>query len=106
MDREELRGWALSNGWQEMAGHLSLARPTAPKEAIVRLVMKATVVALEIKKPSGKWDKVASAPYAQIRPDPEGGPPSGLGMESLPGLSMLMRDNKDRQVFASLATPR
>ncbi len=105
MDREELTAWALSNGWQVMGGHPSLARPTKPKEAIVRLVLKATVVALEIKKPSGKWDKVASAAYAQVKPDSEGGPPSGLGMENLPGLSMLMRDNKDRQVFAGVGKP-
>jgi hypothetical protein len=99
MDRQELTDWALANGWRDMGGHPSLARPSAPKEAIVRLNFKATVVALEIKKPSGKWDKVASAAYREIRPDTEGGPPIGLGMENLPGLSMLMRDNKDAQVF-------
>jgi hypothetical protein len=106
MDRAELTAWAAANGWQEIAGHPSLARPNKPKEAIVRLVLKATVVALEIKKPSGKWDKVASAPYAQVKPDSEGGPPTGLGLENLPGLSMLMRDNKDMQVFAGVGKPR
>jgi hypothetical protein len=106
MDRDELTAWALSNGWQVVGGHPSLARPSKPKEAIVRLVLKVTVVALEIKKPSGKWDKVASAAYAQVKPDPEGGPPSGLGLENLPGLSMLIRDNKDMQVFAGVGKSR
>ena len=53
MDREALTAWALANGWQVMAGHPSLTKPSAPKEAIVRLVLKATVVNVEVKKPSG-----------------------------------------------------
>ena len=54
MDREELTTWALANGWQMIAGCPSLTKPSARKEAIVRLVMKATVVHLEVKKPAGK----------------------------------------------------
>ena len=51
MTREELSAWALSNGWQTIDGHLSLTKPSRPSEAIVRLVLKGTVVQLEIKKP-------------------------------------------------------
>ena len=100
MDRDELTAWALSHGWRVLAGAPSLTKPSAPKEAIVRLVFKATVVALEVKKPAGKWEKVASAPYAGVRLDPEEDLPQGLGFETVPSLSTLMRDNKDQQVFA------
>ena len=37
MDKTELTNWALANGWQMLAGCPSLTRPSAPKEAIVRL---------------------------------------------------------------------
>ena len=100
MQREDLTAWALANGWQIIAGAPSLTKPSAPKEAIVRLVFKATVVALEVKKPAGKWEKISSLAYGQIDLDPETDWPSGLGFEKIPSFSMLMRDNKDRQVFA------
>src|SRR6185437_803105 len=63
MDKDELPAWALKNGWQIMAGAPSLAKPSAPKEAIVRLVFKATVVNLEIKKPAGKWERISGESY-------------------------------------------
>ena len=44
MTKEELTDWALRNGWQIIAGCPSLTKPSSPKEAIVRLVLKATVV--------------------------------------------------------------
>jgi hypothetical protein len=100
MQREDLTAWALSNGWQIIAGAPSLTKPSSPKEAIVRLVFKATVVALEVKKPAGKWEKISSLAYNQIELDPETDWPRGLGFEKIPSFSMLMRDNKDRQVFA------
>ena len=100
MDREELTRWATANGWQMIGGHLSLTKPSAPKEAIVRMVFKATLVNLEAKKPAGKWEKVAGAAYGAIQPDAESGLPRGLGFTSLQGFRMLMEDNKDRQVFA------
>jgi hypothetical protein len=100
MEREELTSWALANGWQIMAGHPSLTKPSAPKEAIVRMVFLATVVNLEAKKPAGKWEKIAGASYGKVVADPESGTPQGLGFEKIPSFSMLMRDNKDRQVFA------
>jgi hypothetical protein len=102
MDKEALTAWALSNGWQMIAGHPSLTKPSAPKEAIVRLVLKATVASVEAKKPAGKWEKVAGAPYAQIEPDPEAGLPRGLGLERIPSIGMLMQENKDRMVFARM----
>lgn len=102
MDKDALAAWALANGWQMMAGHPSLTKPSAPKEAIVRLVLKATVANVEAKKPAGKWEKVAGAAYPQIEADPEGGLPRGLGLEKIPSIGMLMQDNKDRQVFARM----
>lgn len=102
MDKDELTAWALKNGWQMIAGCPSLTRPSSPKEAIVRMALKATVVNLEIKKPSGKWDKVTGQPYGKIRLDPDTGMPSGMGLDTIPGITMLMRANKDNQVFAAM----
>lgn len=100
MQREELTDWALANGWQMIAGCPSLTKPSSPKEAIVRMVFKTTVVILEVKKPAGKWEKISSANYGQIKTDPETDRPVGLGFEKIPSFSMLMQDNKDRQTFA------
>jgi len=102
VDKDELTAWALSNGWQMIAGCPSLTKPSSPKEAIVRMALKATVVNLEVKKPAGKWEKVSGQPYGKIVADPDTGLPMGLGLETIPGFSMLMRDNKDRQVFAKM----
>jgi hypothetical protein len=102
MDKDELTGWALANGWQMIAGCPSLTKPSAPKEAIVRMVLKATVVNIEVKKPAGKWEKLAGASYPKIEPDAETGLPRGLGLDTIPGFSMLMRDNKDRAMFARM----
>ncbi len=102
MTQQELTQWALGNGWQIIAGHPSLTKPSAPKEAIVRMVLKATVVHIEVKKPAGKWEKFAGAAYAHVVADEERGIPAGLGMENIPGFGMLMRENKDRQVFANM----
>jgi hypothetical protein len=100
MTQEELTAWATSNGWQLVGGSLCLMKPTAPKEAIVKLLFKATVASLEVKKPAGKWEKHASAAYKDIVADPDGDLPSGLQLERIPSLSMLMRANRDAQVFA------
>ena len=102
MDKDALSNWALSNGWQLIAGHPSLTKPSAPKEAIVRLVLKATVANVEAKKPAGKWERVAGAPYAQVVLDPDGGLPRGLGLEAIPSVGMLMQENRDRMVFARM----
>lgn len=100
MTRDELTAWAAGNGWRVIGGYPSLCKPTKPGEAIVRLVLKATVAHVEIRKPAGKWEKAAGAAYAAIEPDPEGGPPRGLGLEQIPSLSRLMQDNRDQMVFA------
>jgi hypothetical protein len=100
MTKEELASWALKNGWQEIGGYLSLTKPSSPKEAIVRMVMKGTLVNVEIKKPAGKWEKVLGESYSKIEPDPETGFPMGLGFDKISGFSMLMEDNKHRAVFA------
>lgn len=102
MDREELTAWALANGWQMMGGCPSLTKPSSPKEAIVRMVFKVTVVNLEAKKPAGKWEKISSESYGKVQVDPETGLPQGLGFERIPSFSMLLRDNKDRMVLARL----
>jgi hypothetical protein len=101
MTKDELTAWALKNGWQEIAGFLSLTRPSRPNEAIVRLVLKGTVVQLEIKKPAGKWDKITSVPYSKLATDGETGMPLGLGLDTITGFSMLMQDNKNRGVFGN-----
>jgi hypothetical protein len=101
MTKDELTAWALANGWQIVDGHPSLKKPRT-ETAIVRLVLKATVATLEIKKPAGKWDKVATQAYAKIEADPHSGIPGGLGLTTISGLTSLMQDNKDSQVFAKL----
>jgi len=102
MDKTELTSWALANGWQMIAGCPSLTKPSAPKEAIVRMQLKATVVAIEVKKPAGKWEKMASQSYAKVVADPDTGLPRGLGLDTITGFTMLMRENKDRMVFARM----
>ncbi|CAH2603781.1 conserved protein of unknown function [Rhodovastum atsumiense] len=103
MNKDDLTAWALANGWQMIAGSPSLTKPSSPKEAIVRMVLKATVVNIEVKKPAGKWEKISGQGYAKIQPDPESGMPLGLGLDTIPGFAMLMRENKDRMTFAKLA---
>jgi hypothetical protein len=100
MTQDEITAWGLENGWQMQAGALCLMKPNAPKDAIVKLAFKATVVALEVKKPAGKWEKFSSAAYKDVQLDPETGLPAGLSLEKIPSLSMLMQANKDAQVFA------
>lgn len=102
MTKEELTAWASANGWRSIAGHLSLAKPRAPNEPIVRLLLKATVATLEIRKPAGKWEKIASSAYAKVTPGVEDGLPQGLGFEGVPSLTMLMQDNRDQMVFARI----
>src|SRR5437868_14414185 len=102
MDKGELTSWALANGWQIIAGCPSLTKPSSPKEAIVRMVFKATVVNVEVKKPAGKWEKVAGASYAKVLPDSDTGLPGGLGLAETPSLTMLMRENKDRMAFTRI----
>ena len=107
MTKDEITAWALANGWQLIDGAPSLTKPRSPYpgtagNAIVRLVLKATVASVEIKKPAGKWEKVANESYSKIEADPETGMPSGLGFTTISGLTLLMRDNKDRQMFARM----
>ena len=105
MDKDELTAWALANGWQMIAGCPSLTKPSSPGEAIVRLALKTTVVNLEVKKPAGKWEKVSGAAHGKIQPDSDTGLPLGLGLDTIPGFTMLMQENKDRMVFAGMAGP-
>jgi hypothetical protein len=100
MDKGALTEWALANGWQMVGDCPSLMKPSAPSQAIVRMVLKSGVVQLEIKKPAGKWEKISSTSYSKITPDPETGFPRGLGLDTISGFSMLMQANKNRMVFA------
>jgi hypothetical protein len=102
MTKDEITAWALANGWQMIDGAPSLTKPAAPHPAIVRLILKATVASLEIKKPAGKWEKVASESYSKIQPDAETGMPGGLGFGTISGLTLLMQDNKDRQMMSRM----
>ncbi|MBA2589152.1 MAG: hypothetical protein H0U98_11095 [Alphaproteobacteria bacterium] len=102
MTKEEITQWALANGWSMVDGAPSLTKPAKPHPAIVRLVLKATVAQVEIKKPAGKWEKVAGESYSKIEPDPDSGMPGGLGFATISGLTLLMQDNKDRQMMARM----
>jgi hypothetical protein len=106
MTKDDITAWALANGWQMIDGFLSLTKPSAPHPAVVRLVLKATVASIEIKKPAGKWEKVSGESYAKIQADPETGMPGNLGLGTISGLTSLMRDNKDRQLFARPPVPK
>jgi len=99
MTQEELTAWAVRNGWQMMTGCPSLAKPGRPKDAIVRLSFKVTVVSLEVRKAT-KWEKVTSAKYEDVTLDEDGERLLGLGFEKVPSITMLMRENRDAQVFA------
>jgi hypothetical protein len=101
MTRDELTAWALASGWRMIAGHPSLSKPGRPAEAIVRLVLKATVVHVEVRKPAGKWEKLAGASYAAVVADADTGVPRGLGLVSTPGFAKLMQDNRDQLVFGT-----
>jgi hypothetical protein len=103
MTKDELSAWALANGWTMSGGHPSLMKPRNPKEAVVRMVLKGTVVHVEAKKPAGsKWEKLSGAAYADVVADEQTGVPLGLGLESIPGFRMLMQENRDRQVFTRM----
>jgi len=99
MTQEELTHWAKQNGWQMMAGCPSLVKPGRPKDAIIRLLFKVTVVTLEVRKAT-KWEKIASAKYEDVALDADGEQVLGLGFEKVPSITMLMRENRDAQVFA------
>ena len=102
MTKDELTTWALKSGWKMIGGHPSLSKSARPAEAIVRMVLKATVVNVEIRKPAGKWEKVCGAAYGDVQADPETGVPRGLGLVSTPGFAKLMQENRDRAVFGGL----
>jgi hypothetical protein len=102
MTPDELKAWALRSGWQMIGGHPSLTRATAPKAAIVRLVLKTTVAHVEAKKPAGKWEKLSGGSYDRVTLDDDTGLPVGLGLETIPGIRMLMQENRDRLTFAKL----
>ncbi len=105
MTKDDLTAWALATGWRLVAGHLSLTKPGAPKDPIVRIVLKATVANLEVRKPAGKWEKVGGAAYAGItQADDADSLPTGLGFEQVPTITSLMQQNRDAMVFSRMGT--
>ena len=105
MNKDDLVAWATKNGWQLIGNELCLMKPPNYKDAVVKLVLKGTVVNLEFKKPIGKWEKISGVTYKEITPDAETGFPRGLGLETMTNLSFLMEDNKNRMVFAKMSRP-
>ena len=105
MTKDELTSWALANGWQMIAGCPSLTKPSSPKEAIVRMVLKATVVNLEVKKPAGKWEKILARATRLSSPIPTRGCPWASASTASRASPTPMRENKDRMVFARMANP-
>jgi hypothetical protein len=103
LTKEELTVWALANGWRVVAGHPSLTKPGTPNDPIVRLVLKATVVNLEVRKPAGKWEKVATESYAHVMQGVEEELPHGLGLEKVPSITLLMQRNRDAMVFGRMS---
>jgi hypothetical protein len=63
-------------------------KPSKPDKAVAErpdcAVLKATVVNLEVRKPAGKWEKVAGESYARVVQDSEYKPPRGLGFGKVP----------------------
>lgn len=100
MTKEDITAWALANGWRIIGGHPSLSKPARPNDAIIRLALKTTVVNVEIRKPSGKWEKVSGGNYPTVGGGEDGMLLSGLGLERIPSLQRLMQDNRDAMVFA------
>ena len=103
LTKEELTVWALANGWRVIAGHPSLTKPEASNDPIVRLALKATVVNLEVRKPAGKWEKIASGSYAHVVQGSDDEPPRGLGFEQVPSITLLMQQNRDAIVFGRMS---
>ena len=103
MTKEDLTSWALASGWRLVSGNPSLCKPGAPKDPIVRIVLKATVANLEVRKPAGKWEKVGGATYANITQAADAEAlPTGLGFEQVPTITSLMQQNRDAMVFSRL----
>ena len=103
MTKDELTLWALANGWRVIAGHPSRTKSGAPNDPVVRFVLKATVVNLEVRKPAGKWEKVAGERYPQIVQGSEDEPPRGLSFEKIPSVTLLMQQNRDAMVFGRMS---
>ena len=103
LDEGRIDGVGLANGWRIIADHPRLTNPGMPNAPIVRLVLKATVVNLEVRKPAGRWEKVAGESYAHIVQGSEDEPPRGLGFEKIPSFSLLMQQNRDSMVFGRMS---
>jgi hypothetical protein len=76
-----------------------LTKPGASNDPLVRLVPKATLVNLDVRKPAGQWDKEAGESYAHVAQGLEDEPPRGLSFEKVPSIALLMQQNRDTMVF-------
>jgi hypothetical protein len=57
----------------------------------------------EVRKPAGKWEKVAGESYAHVTQGSEDEPPRGLGFEKVPTITLLMQQNRDAMVFGRMS---
>jgi hypothetical protein len=103
LTKKELTVWALANGWRVIAGNPSLTKPSAPNDPTVRLELKATVVNLEGRKPTGKWQKVAGESYAYVVHGSKDEQRRGLGFEKVPSITLLMQQHRDAMVFGRMS---
>ncbi len=90
MTKDELTAWALANGWRMIGAYPCLPKPGAPKEALVRMLLKTSGVDLQLRRPTGRWEKVAGQSYLKIRPDPKTGQPMDMGLDKITGITRLM----------------
>jgi hypothetical protein len=86
--QDELTLWAARNGWRVMAGCPSLVKPGRPKDAIVRLSFKVTVVSLEVRKAT-KWEKVATAKYEDVFSSSDGNRSAAVLSQHVAALATL-----------------
>jgi hypothetical protein len=106
IDKESNDPLGIGEWLAVIAGHPSLTKPGASNDPIVRLVLKAAVVNLEVRRPAGKWEKVAGGSYAHVVQGSEDEPPRGLGFEKIPSFTLLMQQNRDAMVFGRIGMTR
>jgi hypothetical protein len=89
-----------------LAGH---CRPSQPDKAgraersHFASCAEGDVVNLKVRKPAGKWEKVAGESYAHVVQGSEDEPPRGLGFVKVPSITLLMRQNRDAMIFGRMS---
>lgn len=88
MTEDEIRDWALANGWYDRGGNLERAIVGLKNNLVVRFTFtdrKCIVQARPVTDQDG-WQKVASAYFSQMEPEtasPLKGMPRGIGLVSI-----------------------